>query len=169
MQQIARRKKIIMTIAVISALFLLTLTYITPDREGTLRTDLQVGDYYELSNYTYTMRYTIMEMDGDHLMVEQKTDNGIDRTMEMTKDEFLSNIYFSSEMKEKCTDIGVKEEFTLWGNKTCTLYWFNLNMYHVDEYGIIYGSEIGGVFMRLSSTSLIYGIEGEDASNGGDL
>jgi len=158
------KRMLLVAITVIVVVILLVLTFVVPDRNGMIRTDLEVGDYYVLESYRFADMYTIVGIDRDDLQVSVKhldlsNMDTSEYTDSFTKDEFLSRVLFSDGMYQKAVYQGSTFQETPLGNKLCKILGVDLNEYNVDEYGVIYQSAIGGNFWRLTSTSLLYGAD----------
>ena len=94
------RKLYIYTLVVVAVttIVITTLVFAFPDTSGELRTDLAVGDFYELTGDQHVTTYTITEIDGDDYTVHvvQQGKGSRDYTEVMSKDKFLSQVYLRS-------------------------------------------------------------------------
>lgn len=158
------KRLVILAITIIVVLVLSIFTFVLPDREGQLRTDLVVGDYYVIESDRFVRAYIVEEVYDDGLLVtvksQDKGSGAIDSdTYMMTKDDYLFNIYFDKSDYNKVGYKGAVYLDTPFGIKLCKIFVVNLNSYDVDEYGVVYSSAIGGVFWNLSSTTLLIGLK----------
>ncbi len=153
-----KKRVVMLTVTVVVVIILLTMTFVVPDRQGQIRQDLQVGDFILFKSTTsHTQKLTITSIDGDNLTVDVLL-NGSSSTVEMSKAEFLSKIYFTEEMASRCKIVGDVDVNTITGHRFCTIYSSDMNnTYYVDEYKVIYYSGIGGNFWTLIDTTLIIG------------
>jgi len=150
------------TIAVVAILMILTIA--VPDRTGQVRTDLQVGDYYAQDSNRYYITYVVKEVNGNDVTVTTNLfdkSSGIMTTDDtvMSKENYLSRILFSEEIRNNSDIIGTVFHDTIAGHRFCRIYYNVMNAYHVGEYGVIYAAGIGGNFWTLSATSLLYGVD----------
>ena len=158
------KRLVILAITIIAVLVLSIFTFAVPDREGQLRTDLVVGDYYVLESDRFVKAYIVEEVYDDGLLVtvkcQDKGSGSIDSDIDMmTKDDYLHNIYFDRSAHNNVGYSGAVYLDTPFGIKLCKIFIVNLNSYDVDEYGVVYSSAIGGVFWTLSSTTLLIGLK----------
>ena len=159
---LGRKTMLVITVSVV--VILLVMTFVVPDRTGQVRTDLVVGDYYIMDSSRFYITYLVEGIDGDTLTVSIDSVDKNDHTERlqeavMSKDEYLSNIKFSEEIKDQSEIIGAVFYDTFAGHKFCRIYYNVMNAYHVGEYGVIYCCGIGGNFWMLHATSLLYGVD----------
>jgi hypothetical protein len=151
-----RKRKLYAVVAIAVVLVMLLMTVVLPDEQGQLRTDLQVGDYYVLADTRNSIQYTykITAIDGDTLTVSVTSQHSSE-TDEMSKAEFLSQIYASDELLKDGEEIAIAVVDTPIGNALCHAYRIHLSTYLVDEHHIIYYSMKGGLPTKLVDCSLI--------------
>lgn len=149
-------------VAVMIFVIMLVMTFVFPDDNGKIRTDLEVGDFFTLENETMDVqiRYEITGIDGDNLTVKRSVSDGQESTYNSDSRAFLSHILFDYEsLQDDSTISGISVIKTFHGQVLCDVYHYKLNTYYVDEYGVIYHSTIGGASLQLVETSLLIGYE----------
>ena len=147
---------ILLTIAVVSAISVAVMVFLVPDHRGELRTDLVVGDYYELKTMNHgSVVYTVKEIDGDTLSVEVSS-NQATNIVQMTRESFLKRIHMSPG-DDDTEIIGRTIMKTEFGDRVCSVLQNRhlLSAYWVDANGIIYETYAGGSVTLLTRTSLI--------------
>ena len=163
-ERVSGRKRVLVAITLAVVIVLAALTFVFPDRNGQIRTDLVVGDYFVLESNRFVTAYTIDEMDGDYLYVivdsyEKETFSMTTDGSNMTKESFLRYVLFNERMYDLAVYTGSISQETPFGVKYCEIYKLGRNTYNIDEYGVIYSSAIGGNFWDLGATSLLYGMD----------
>ena len=153
------RKLYIYTLVVVAVttIVITALVFAFPDTSGELRTDLAVGDFYELTGDQHVTTYTITEIDGDDYTVHvvQQGKGSRDYTEVMSKDKFLSQIYLRSRDNVPNSADSRMIINTSFGKVLCTLYNDSaMNSYWADGNDVIYRAFVGGVYWTLTETSL---------------
>ena len=156
------KKMAMLAITIIVVVVLSTFTFIIPDRDGHIRTDLVVKDYYTLESDRYVTSYVITDIQDETLIVYVQTFDKNSQTEKYdyctySKEDFLCKVLFTDDYYHDYYFQGAIFHDTPYGSRLCKIQGVGLNSYHVDEYGVIYYSGIGGNFWDLRETSLLIG------------
>lgn len=167
LHDIGKGRELLAAVAVIILIAMLVMVFVFPDENGTIRTDLRIGDFYTHESETTgaEIRYEIIDIDGDTLTVERSYNGEQESTYECGIDEFLSRILLDPvDLSDDFTEIGISIIKTFRGQVLCHVYKNMLSTYHVDEVGVVYHSTIGGVSWQLTDSSLFIGYEPKEGS-----
>ena len=147
---------ILIAIAAVCAITVATMVFLVPDHRGEIRTDLHVGDYYEISVVKYgTIRHTIIAIDGDSV-TDEVTSPYETSTQVVTKESFLKHVHIDPNSSDYEV-IGRTIMKTNYGDRVCSVILHEklLSTYWVDNNGVVFETSVGGTVSYLTETSLI--------------